>query len=122
MDFVCGESSLQFAYAFIPTMARLDYRFFYTSNVSVRRQFLVDAAAEGVAFDPDFRYAAFEDSEFAYRLEKRGLELRYAPRALAYHEHWMDVDNFASREVRAGQMAVVFYRKHPQMDELLQVR
>jgi GT2 family glycosyltransferase/glycosyltransferase involved in cell wall biosynthesis len=122
MDFVCGESSLQFAYAFIPTLARLDYRFFYTSNVSVRRQFLVDAAAAGVAFDPDFRYAAFEDSEFAYRLEKRGLELRYAPKALAYHEHWMDVDNFARREVRAGQMAVVFYRKHPQMDELLQVR
>jgi glycosyltransferase involved in cell wall biosynthesis len=122
MDFVCGQSSLQFAYAFIPSLERLDYRFFYTSNVSVRRQFLVDAAAAGVVFDSDFRYAAFEDSEFAYRLEKRGLELRYAAKALAYHEHWMDVENFSRREFRAGQMAVIFYRKHPQMDELLQVR
>jgi len=122
MDYVCGESSLQFAYAFIPSLERLDYRFFYTSNVSVRRQFLFDAAADGVAFDPDFRYAAFEDSEFAYRLEKRGLDLRYAGKALACHEHWMDVDSFARREFRAGQMAVVFYRKHPRMDELLQVR
>ena len=122
MNFVCGESTLQFAYAVIPKLDKLDYRFFYTSNVSIRRDFLAAAAADHVAFDPDFRFAAFEDSELAYRLEKRGLDLRYHAAALAYHEHRMDVQSFANREYRAGQMAVVFYRKHPQMDDLLQVR
>ena len=71
MDFVCGESSLQFAYVHIPKLSALDYRFFYTSNVSVRRQFLVDAADAGITFDPDFRYAAFEDSEYTSSRETR---------------------------------------------------
>ena len=122
MDFVCGDSSLQFAYTHIPKLTKLDYRFFYTSNVSVRREFMVAAAADNVRFDPDFTYAAFEDSELAYRLERRGLDLRYCADALAYHEHWMDVDGFSRREYHAGQMAVVFYRKHPVMDDMLQVR
>ena len=34
----------------------------------------------------------------------------------------MDLDSFAAREFRAGEMAVVFYRKHPGQDEQLQVR
>ena len=55
MDFVCGESSLQFAYALIPRLPRLDYRFFYTSNISIRREFMQAAAADGIRFDPDFR-------------------------------------------------------------------
>jgi glycosyltransferase involved in cell wall biosynthesis len=122
MDFVCGESSLQFAYAHIPRLPRLDYRFFYTSNISIRREFMQAAAADNIRFDPDFVFAAFEDSELAYRLEKRGLDLRYYADALAYHEHWMDLESFARREYCVGQMAVVFYRKHPGMDEMLQVR
>jgi GT2 family glycosyltransferase/glycosyltransferase involved in cell wall biosynthesis len=122
MDFVCGDSSLQFAYTHIPKLGSLDYRFFYTSNISLRRQFLVDAASDGVIFDPCFSFAAFEDSEFAFRLAKRGLEIHYCARALVYHEHWMDLDSFSRREYCAGRMAVVFYRKHPQLDEQLQVR
>jgi hypothetical protein len=34
----------------------------------------------------------------------------------------MDLDGFARREYAAGRMAVVFYRKHPQIDAQLQVR
>jgi GT2 family glycosyltransferase/glycosyltransferase involved in cell wall biosynthesis len=122
MDFVCGPSTLQFAYAFIPQLPTLDFRFFYTSNISLKRQFLLDAAADGVTFDPCFTAAAFEDSEFALRLEARGLEIVYAPEARAFHDHWMDLDGFSRREFSAGRMAVVFYRKHPQIDDQLQVR
>ena len=49
MDYVCGEATLQFAYTFIPTLPTLDYRFFYTSNISLKRQFLCSAMA--TAFD-----------------------------------------------------------------------
>ena len=34
----------------------------------------------------------------------------------------MDLESFARREHTVGQMAVVFYRKHPQIDDLLKVR
>lgn len=122
MQYVCGDAALQFAYTLIPRLASLDHRFFYTSNISLKRRFLVDAADAGVRFDPCFHHAAFEDSEFAFRLIPRGLQIRYAQDARATHDHWMDVESFAMREFNAGKMAVVFYRKHPGQDDQLQVR
>jgi glycosyltransferase involved in cell wall biosynthesis len=122
MEYVCGDGMLQFAYNLIPKLATLDYTFFYTSNISLKRRFLLDAAEAGVRFDPCFRHAAFEDSEFAFRLTPRGLRIRYAERARVFHDHWMDLDTFAARELNAGEMAVVYYRKHPGQDEPLQVR
>jgi GT2 family glycosyltransferase len=118
MDYICGRGQLQFAYDDIRRMPSLDYRFFYTSNVSVKREFLV---ATGERFDPAFRYAAFEDTELAYRLQQCGLTLQYADRARAVHDHAIDVDGFVRREERAGEMAVRLYRKHPELDHVAQV-
>lgn len=122
MRYVCGEDTRQFAYHYIPHLPRLDFRFFYTSNVSLKRRFLLEAFAAGIRFDPCFRHAALEDTELAYRLQARGLTLHYRSGALAYHDHPMDLEGFARREERVGEMAVVFYRKHPRIDDLLQVR
>ncbi|HEV8309530.1 MAG TPA: glycosyltransferase, partial [Methylomirabilota bacterium] len=121
MDYVCGAGSQQFAYHHIATEPALDFKYFYTSNISLKRRFVAAALRAGVGFDPCFRYAGFEDSEYAYRLEARGLAIHYWKAALAYHDHWMDLDSFSRREYKAGQMAVVFYRKHPQLDEVLEV-
>jgi len=122
MEYVCGDAGLQFGYTLIPKLSKLDHRFFYTSNISVRREFLVSAARAGIAFDRRFRRAAFEDAEFAFRLMPRGLEITYRPEARAEHDHAMDLDQFAAREFGAGEMAVVFYRKHPVNDGELQVQ
>ena len=122
MEYVSGDATQQFAYNLVPRLSRLDHRFFYTSNLSLKRQFLVDAANAGVRFDPCFRRAAFEDSEFALRLMPRGLQITYAASARAAHDHYMDLDGFARREFGAGEMAVIFYRKHPGQDDELQVR
>ncbi len=122
MDYVCGKSSLQFAYEYIPTLPRLDYRFFYTSNISLKRRFLLDARAQGIEFDPCFRSYGYEDTELALRLERLGLEIHYAPGALAYHDHVMDLPDFAEREFKVGRSAVVLYRKHPALDPLIEVR
>jgi hypothetical protein len=122
MDYVCGKSSLQFAYQFIPNLPRLDYRFFYTSNISLKRRFLLDALDAGIYFDPCFRSAAFEDTELALRLERHGLEIRYAPEAVAYHDHMMDLTSFSERESGVGRSAVILYRKHPDLDPLIDVR
>jgi GT2 family glycosyltransferase/glycosyltransferase involved in cell wall biosynthesis len=122
MEYVCGEANLQFAYPLIRDLPVLDHRFFYTSNISLKRSFLLDAAAAGVRFDPCFRHAAFEDSEFALRLTPRGLRIQYAERARAVHDHWIDLETFAAREFRAGEMATVFYRKHPAHEADLRVQ
>jgi GT2 family glycosyltransferase len=118
MDYVCGPGHLQFAFDDISRMPRLDYRFFYTSNVSVKRTFLTNT---GVLFDTTFLYAAFEDTEFAYRLQLQGLTLHYADDARAVHDHVIDVEGFVGREERAGEMAVNLFRKHPELDHLAQV-
>ncbi len=122
MEYVCGDAALQFAYTLIPTLPALDHRFFYTSNISLKRKFLVEAAEVGIGFDPDFRRAAFEDSELAFRLMPRGLRIQYASGARAFHDHPMDLESFARREFAAGEMAVVFYRKHPGEDDQLLVK
>lgn len=122
MRYVVGDGTLQSAYQYIPALPTLDFRFFYTTNISLKRAFLVAGADDGIRFDPCFRYAAFEDSEFALRLTRRGLTIHYWKDALAHHDHWMDLESFSRREYHAGQMAVVFYRKHPGLDDLLHVR
>ena len=79
MDYVCGDAMLQFAYSLIPTAAGRSITASSTRATSrSKRQFLVDAADAGIRFDPCFRHAAFEDSEFAFRLMPRGLRIRYA--------------------------------------------
>jgi hypothetical protein len=113
MRYIYGESGRQFGYPVIERATTLDYRFFYTSNISLKRQFLLSAARSGVRFDPAFRYAAWEDIDFGYRLQARGLKLKYWKDAIGYHDHRVDVESFSRREYLAGQMAVVFYRRHP---------
>ena len=113
MKYIYGDSGRQFGYPRIERAPSLDYRFFYTSNISLKRKFLISAAAGRVSFDPAYRYAAWEDIDFGYRLQARGLEVKYWKDAIGYHDHWVDVDSFSRREYLAGQMAIVFYRKHP---------
>jgi GT2 family glycosyltransferase/radical SAM superfamily enzyme YgiQ (UPF0313 family) len=94
------------------------YRNFYSSNVSLKREFL---CAERVMFDEDFTATAYDDTELGYRLERRGMRLHYRPRAVTYHHHAMDIASFARRQTAAGRMAVVFAQKHPEQRGSLRV-
>ena len=73
MEFVCGESAISSRTPH-PEAEKIDYRFFYTSNISsVRREFMVaGGGGRGCGSTRDFTYAAFEDSELAYRLQAAG--------------------------------------------------
>jgi hypothetical protein len=55
-------------------------------------------------------------------LERLGLEIHYAPEAVAYHDHMMDLASFSVREFGVGRSAVILYRKHPDLDALIDVR
>ena len=83
-------------------------RSFYTCNVSVKKDFLVNHGT----FDEDFPYAAYEDIELARRLFCFGLRIIYRPSARAFHHHTVSLDRYVARMALAGRSAAIFDRKH----------
>ena len=60
-------------------------------------------------------------SALAYRLEAKGLKIRYNARAVTRHYHPMSVDSFARRQYTVGKSGAIFYRKHPELGHFLGV-
>jgi GT2 family glycosyltransferase len=76
----------------------LDWRAFFTCNVSVKKA-LLDA---GGLFEERLRY--HEDLELAWRLSAHGLQVIYRAQALGWHHHYLNESEFlsiAGREARA---------------------
>ncbi|HUJ12866.1 MAG TPA: glycosyltransferase family 2 protein [Thermoanaerobaculia bacterium] len=113
MDYI-NDYGLQFGYKLIRDGETVPFNFFYTSNLSVARQVLAENP-----FDTTFPSAAWEDIELAYRLESRGLKIRYNAKAITRHYHAMNVDSFARRQYTVGKSGAIFYRKHPELGHFL---
>jgi len=109
-----NEYGLQFGYALIEDRESLPFNFLYTSNLSLPREALLEDG-----FDLRFPYAAWEDTELAYRLKKKGLRLVYEPTATVFHDHPTEIRRFMSRQEKAGYSAVVFYRRHAELAAFL---
>ncbi len=110
-----NEYGLQFGYALIDTPNDVPFNFLYTSNLSIPRRLLVEEP-----FDEGFPFAAWEDTELSYRLEKRfGLRLVYRSGARVLHDHPTSFERFCERQRRAGYNAVVFYQRHPELGSLV---
>jgi len=101
----------QFEYKNISTPENLPYRFFYTSNLTMHREFL----DEHGMFDEDFPYAYGEDGELAYRLTRAGLRIVYEPNILAYHYHPTTFRSLCRRLGQAGEASVLFLHKHNEL-------
>jgi glycosyltransferase involved in cell wall biosynthesis len=93
----------------------LDYTWFITANLSLQRSVLLESGG----FDEGFRDAAMEDTELGYRLSRQGLQIRYAPDALAYHWHPISLDAFLDRERKLGQAAVCLSQRWPELQAQL---
>ena len=74
-------------------------KYFYTANISLKKSFLLQ---NGV-FDESFSYAAYEDTELAFRLKKKGLVLKYNERALGYHNHYTSLEDGCRRMIKVGE-------------------
>jgi glycosyltransferase involved in cell wall biosynthesis len=113
MSRIQGAGGEQFGYAALEPFSFLDWRFFYTANVSVKRALVEDWLSEG--FSRAFSLAAYEDGEFAYRMSRRPEPLRlfYTPGSVGTHHHPFSVDAFMGRQQNAGLMARVFLDLHP---------
>lgn len=109
------EMGLQFGYSIIPDANDVPFNFFYTSNISLHREFLL----EGELFDTNFPHAAWEDIELAYRLKDRGLKIVYNENALGYHHHPISFASFRHRQEKSGYAAHIFCQKHPELRDFL---
>jgi len=104
----------QFDYDRIRGQTEVDYLAFYTSNLSLRREFV----QENGLLDEDFSLpgiTAYEDTEWGWRLLKKGLKLYYNPKAMAYHYHPRTLEQVCCRREAEGHMSRLLYRKHPDL-------
>jgi len=65
-------------------------------------------------FDEAFPDAAFEDTELAYRWQRRGWSAVYSERALCWHDHpYESLDPFLDKQRQAGRAARRAVCRHP---------
>lgn len=63
-------------------------------------------------FDPSYPTAAAEDRDICDRLRLHGYSMVYAPDAVVYHEHALDLRKFWSQHFGYGRGACRFWRAH----------
>jgi GT2 family glycosyltransferase len=110
MRHIDGVGAQQFSYHYLRDGSIVDYRHFYTSNISLPAWLLHE---QPYLFDPAFTTYGYEDVELGYRLAQRGMRIRYTARALGFHYHPYTVYGFAERQYRSGLMACVIAAKQP---------
>lgn len=110
LEFIMA-SELLVAFDRIERGQDVPYRYFVTSNVSLRKEHLWEVGM----FDEVFKSPGYEDTELAYRLSQYGIQTIYNPRAVAYHLDPMTLESFIHRQRRVGRNAVLFQRKYPEL-------
>jgi len=83
-----------------------------TGNTSVRKEHLVAAGG----YDEGFKEYGGEDKDLGYRLQKLGLNFKYAPGARAYHYHSKGLDAFCQGMISAGKQMVRILHKYPEIE------
>jgi len=83
--------------------------FIDTSSAGYRKSVFV--AEKG--FRSSFSAASGEDTEFAYRLAKRGYKLVLSPEAFVYHRHPATLSHYLSRKFKTAVWRVFLYQSHP---------
>mgnify|MGYP000144444007 CR=1 FL=1 len=90
----------------------------WTTNLSVPRSWVLDEP-----LDEGFPGAAAEDSEWGYRLWRRGWKILYLPDAVCFHDHpYTGPKDFRSRARMAGAGARLAVRRHPELVGIFMVK
>ena len=112
-----GEKGWQFGFSLIENPEDVPFNFFYTSNLSLAREFFLEVGG----FDVGFHEYGWEDIELSLRLKHLGMRLVYCREALTYHHHPISLASFIERQHKVGYSAWDFFRKHPEMAEFLSI-
>lgn len=89
---------------------RFTYRDFFSGNVSL----LAGIFREAGEFDVSIK-GRLEDYEFGYRLIELGVQFRYEPKALGYHQEGSDQRLWLSRVRQEGMADVHISTRHPEL-------
>ncbi len=81
---------------------------FYTSNISLKREYLL----ANELFDEKFKKACWEDIDLGMRLAKNRLRIVYNPDAIGYHYHPINFANYINRTETAGYYHAYLSQKH----------
>jgi len=105
-----------FSFAEIAGHIEVDWRFFYTCNISLNKNFVHRSGG----FDEDFKAAAWEDIELGFRLTRAGMRIFYNATAVAYHEQRTSFVDACIRYKKSMQAAEIFKQKdagrqHPEL-------
>ena len=115
MEHITEVGCEQFGFAALPPYSIIDFRHFYTSNISVAKS---ELDSLGCLFDSAFTKCNFEDIELGYRLWKKGVDIFYAPDITVFHDHVYDsAKKFIQRQTTAGEQLAVFQDLHPGMTQ-----
>jgi glycosyltransferase involved in cell wall biosynthesis len=104
---------LDFAFDSLGDRTELDWRAFFTCNISVKKSLL----DRGGVFEERLRY--YEDLELAERLSHHGLRVIYCPEALGYHDHFLNEEELFAIAAREAKALAVWARKAPQLRQVL---
>lgn len=106
----------QFDYDGIADPNDVPFSRFYTACASVPRERFLAMGG----FDTTLpRYAAGEDTEFAWRWVQGGGRIAYRADATVRHDHHLELRPFLERQRRAGRAAVEVVARHPELFEAL---
>jgi glycosyltransferase involved in cell wall biosynthesis len=100
-----------FPYDEVRRQKDLGYLFFWTCNVSLKRETML---AHGM-FDEDPALHPVEDMECGYRLFGNGLRLTFLPEARGEHVHYMQPEWVARKGTRTGQAQFALTLKVPDL-------
>jgi len=98
-----------FPYDEVRRRDRLDYLFFWTCNLSLKREFMLEHGL----FDEDPTLHPLEDMECGYRLFAHGLQLKFLPSARGAHVHKMNPAAVREKGQRTGRAQFALSGKVP---------
>ncbi len=88
----------------------LDWRYFLTGNISVKRSFLLD---HQLLFDETL--PCFQDLELGYRCWKQGMRIIYSVRAPVQHYHDLSFEGALRLDRKYGEALAMVHHKHPEL-------
>ncbi len=97
-----------FPYDEVRKLDRLSYLHFWTCNVSVKRQFMLEAGM----FDESFLY--YEDMICGYRLASNGMHLHFLPAARGQHLHQLKASGVIAKGIFTGRWLYPFVERIPE--------
>ena len=115
--YITGEGAEQFGYEYLNSnkIKEVDYRFFYTSNISLKKEFINSL---DYIFDKDFTYPAYDDIELGIRLQEKGMKIIYNKNATVYHLHNITIKSFGNRSYNSGKMGWLLFNKQPAEEDI----